>query len=94
MAGPYVAVVIIVDSIWTVQNKLIHGEQSKDIFMVICSMENHYVAHKIAWDSEDHSAIIQWNPPSAGSIKINFDIAVKHNFLWAATVCRNHQGEI
>lgn len=45
------AVVLTVDSIWTVRNKIIHGEKSMDILMTIRSVKNRFAAHKEAWNS-------------------------------------------
>lgn len=35
-----------------------------------------------------------WKPPDEGALKINFDVAVKANWLCAAAVCRDSRGNI
>lgn len=69
------------DFIWMSTNKLIHEGLHPSPSKAILHISNTLNLHIAAWRDSSLSSI--WLPPSAGSIKCNFDVAVKDSYVVA-----------
>ncbi|KAB1221835.1 hypothetical protein CJ030_MR2G004015 [Morella rubra] len=87
-------IAITIDTIWTTRNKQVREGKSFEIFDLIRSVQRRYPAHQAAWVGKEMTCLICWQPPTEGMLKINFDVAVRENWLCAGVVCRNHHGEV
>lgn len=83
------AVAITLVNMWCHRNGRVHKGKILEIGDLIRSVQRRYAAHKEAWDEKECIQIIEWQPRLEGTIKINFDVAVKDNWLCAAAVGSN-----
>lgn len=87
------AVTITLDTIWLTRNKCVREGLEPDLMDLIRYVHRRSIAHKAAW-SDQVSYLSKWQLPTEGVIKINFDVAVGQNHLYAAAVSRNSEGMI
>ncbi|GLT52905.1 hypothetical protein SLA2020_262140 [Shorea laevis] len=81
------------DLIWQARNNYVHkGTQPnpQDTLKLLSLTVKH---HSSAWQSRSGS-LQDWTPPPQGSLKANFDVAIKPLFAVAAAILRDHQGNI
>ena len=57
-------------------------------------IQRQYTAHLSAWEVTTSFLSPVWHPPLEGSLKINFDVALKTGHLCVAAVCRNSSGAL
>jgi hypothetical protein len=85
-------VVLTLDIIWLSKNKLIHEALQPDPYKVshqlLASLDSHLLAKSKA------SLPSLWIPPCFGSVKGNFNVAIKDNFAVATAVFSDSLGEI
>ncbi|GLT55504.1 hypothetical protein SLA2020_286190 [Shorea laevis] len=83
---------IIMDHIWFVRNQLVHNlvylVLSKSLQQIALKLK----AYKLTWN--DSKATTLWNLPPPGTVKANFDVAVKSDFSVAAMVLSGSNGNI
>lgn len=72
------AVAIVFDTIWYARNELVHERKTPDVAEAIQTIQRRYYEHEEAWSYREQIQLI-WQPPSAGNLKINFDVAVGSN---------------
>ena len=83
---------LVMDVIWFSRNKLIHEAIQPDIPKIIQQLKITHNYHILAWQASTLSSF--WFPPQQGSVKGNFDVAVRGDFAVAAAVLSDHTGEI
>lgn len=71
---------------------MVHENLEPNSSAMIQDVIHHYEDHHSAWRIKKHS--VAWQPPVAGHLKINYDMALKENVMCFAAVCRNHIGGI
>jgi hypothetical protein len=77
--------VIVLDQIWFARNQLIQNNMVLVISNTLKTNANVVRTHLTAWKSSPFGLSI-WQPPPPGSLKINFDVAVKNSFSVLAAV--------
>jgi hypothetical protein len=80
------------DVIWFSRNKLIYEAIQSNIPKIMQQLKITHNYHILAWKAYTLSSF--WSPPLQGSVKGNFDVAVRGNFAVAAAVLSDHLGEI
>jgi hypothetical protein len=81
---------VVMDHIWFSRNQIIHTAQQPEIDKSIKQIFTSYRAHLSAWHSS--ISISAWSPPPVGSMKANFDVAVRKDFSVAAAVLSDCHG--
>lgn len=85
---------IIVDVMWYARNQSVHEGLVFHPSDLVVSMKRRYLEHRAAWRAVDIEKNLVWNPPDAGVVKVNCDVAVRGNSSYLAVVARDHEGTI
>jgi hypothetical protein len=80
---------VVMDHIWVSRNQIIHKAQQPVISNSVKQVSITFRAHQSAWQAS--TSISYWAPPPIGSIKANFDLAIRQNFAVAAVVLSDPQ---
>ena len=80
--------------LWFSRNKAIHEGIIPDISKLVASIKKSSLAHATTWSTFLAKEVQAWIPPQASHFKINFDTAIKDQFLVQAAVCRDCKGSI
>ncbi|XP_059441832.1 uncharacterized protein LOC132174155 [Corylus avellana] len=86
-----ISVLVLFDQIWLSRNSLIHGGSHPDPEAVLKKIRTTTLHHLHAWKSGD-ALSAEWLSPPPGSLKANFDVAIRPNFAVAAATLRDHEG--
>jgi hypothetical protein len=86
------SVVIILDAIWGARNNSVHNKVTPNFQNLVIQVQKTIDIHQQAWTAKD--LIASWNPPPIGFIKINFDVAVRPNYMVAAAIISDHDGSL
>jgi hypothetical protein len=84
--------VLTLDVIWLSRNKLIHEDIQPDPFKVSQQLHASLGSHLLAWKNASLPSL--WLPPCVGSVKGNFDVAIRGNFAVVSAVLSDSSGEI
>jgi hypothetical protein len=84
---------ITMDNIWLARNKLMHKGSNPNPQATLKLIKNSVSHHIVAWESNS-DCVDDWSLPPRGFLKANFDVAIRPNFVVAAAILRDHQGEI
>lgn len=84
---------IVIDLIWFAQNQLIHKNVIPEIPKALKTNTNVIRNHLLAWKTSSFGLSF-WCPPPCGTLKLNFDVATKDDFVVIATVHSNDKGDI
>lgn len=87
-------VAITLDTIWFTRNKLTHEGKKPNVRQAIRTIHNRYSADLTAGTPNGQIRSLSWVPLSVGEFKINFDVAIKENWMYAAAIYCDHQGRI
>jgi hypothetical protein len=74
--GFQINALFIMDHIWLVRNKLVHGAAPLDTHSVLKLIKLFSQHHSASWKSFS-SSLEDCVPPSRGYHKVNFDVAIK-----------------
>lgn len=74
------------DIIWWTRNQIIHNEAKLDVLHMPNRVNRLCREHLGAWRQKKLAQLAQWIPPTMGSVKVNFDVAM------GAAVIRDHSG--
>lgn len=85
---------ILMDSIWFARNRIIHKGGSLIISQLLTTIHSRFQELLAAWSEKSSKPLPVWKPPPWNTWKINFDIASRKSFAFAAVVCRNSEGHI
>jgi hypothetical protein len=72
----------------------VHEGLIPDINVLVKSIRRTTLDRAIAWKYSSLMTKEFWSPPPAGSFKINFNTAIRKQFLVQAAVCRDSKGHI
>jgi hypothetical protein len=72
----------------------VHEGLIPDINVLVKSVRRTTLDRAIAWKYSSLMTKEFWSPPPAGSFKINFNTAIRKQFLVQAAVCRDSKGHI
>lgn len=93
--GPFLYASISLDHIWRTRNALAHKQRSPDAVASITSIQKLFFEYSSTLVTPPtEQPILDWNPPFEGWIKVNFDVALKHDTMICAAVGRDHLGSI
>ncbi|GLT71069.1 hypothetical protein SLA2020_431110 [Shorea laevis] len=81
---------IAIDAIWCARNNRVHNNVIIHFPSILIQIQNSTQIHRKAWSDKD--LLVSWVPPSLGILKVNFDVAVRSNFMVAAAVITDHDG--
>jgi hypothetical protein len=84
--------VLTLDLIWLSRNKLIHEATQPDPYKVSQQLHATLGFHLLAWKNASFPSL--WLPPCVGSVKGNFDVAIRGNFVVAVAMLSDYYGEI
>ncbi|GLT60899.1 hypothetical protein SLA2020_336400 [Shorea laevis] len=82
---------ITMDHIWMARNSFIHGGLNPDPNACSFAIRGSLLKHLKAW-ADAGSPSPPWSPPPLGSLKVNFDVAVRPLYSVAAAGISNHNG--
>jgi hypothetical protein len=85
------SVLVLLDQIWLTRNKLIFEGTPPDPVVVSKHIRITTLHHINAWKLGDSLSAV-WTPPPVGSLKANFDVAIRPDFAVAAATLRDHEG--
>lgn len=88
------AISITLYSLWYARNKLVHEGNVPVVVDLVHLVQRSYAAHLAAWEVPTTSPSTVWHPPLEGTLKINFDVALKAGSFCVAVVCQNSTGAI
>jgi hypothetical protein len=86
------SVVIALDAIRGAKNNRVHNNVTPHFHNLAIQVQKSIDIHQQAWTAKD--LIASWNPPPLGFFKINFDVAVRPNYMVAAAVISDHDGSL
>ncbi|GLT71131.1 hypothetical protein SLA2020_431720 [Shorea laevis] len=78
------------DHIWQARNNFVHKGTLPDPHTALKLISLTVKNHSLAWQSSRGSTE-DWIPPPQGSLKANFDVAIKPLFAVAAAILRDHR---
>jgi hypothetical protein len=84
------SMMIAIDAIWCARNNRVHNNVIIHFPSILIQIQNSTQIHRKAWSDKD--LLVSWSPPSLGILKVNFDVAVRPNFMVAAAVITDHDG--
>jgi exonuclease III len=84
--------VLTMDLIWLSRNKLLHEALQPDPYKISQQLHTSLDSHLLVCRKAALPSL--WLPPCVGSVKGNFDVAIKGNFAVAAAVLSDSSGEI
>jgi hypothetical protein len=87
-------VAVLCDLLWFSRNKTVHEGSIPNILKLADTIKQTALAHSAAWKTAPKPLTESWSPPSKGAFKINFDTAIRDQFLAQAAVYRDHFGTI
>lgn len=83
------------DLVWWSRNQIVHHAASLDVLSLLLRLRRSFEGHVAAWSRRCEAVeIARWNPPTAGLIKVNFDVAIRTGFAVGAAVLSNHLGRV
>ena len=83
---------LVMDVIWFSRNKLTHDAIQPDMPKIIQQLKLTHNYHIMAWQTFAFSSF--WSLPLPGSVKGNFDVAVRRYFAVMAAILSDPSGEI
>jgi hypothetical protein len=91
--GFQINTLVTMDHIWLARNKLVHRGAPLKPHSILKLIKLSFQHHSATWKSLSPS-LGDWVPPPRGYHKVNFDVAIKPNYAIAATILRDHRGDI
>jgi hypothetical protein len=73
-------VLVLLNHIWLTRNKVIHNGFILDPLVAHLHIRISTIHHVNAWKSSDLLST-DWSPPPLGTLKVNFDVAIRPDFL-------------
>lgn len=71
--------ILFIDVLWFTRNQVVHNSYKINIKNILKQISFTVKNHMNAWDNISPSVDL-WNPPPDGSLKANFDVAVRSKF--------------
>ncbi|KAM6563300.1 hypothetical protein CsatB_023298 [Cannabis sativa] len=86
---------IVIDTIWRTRNDKVHNKKVSNISQCVDYISNSYADYRASLlPAPSPSEVICWKPPPHGWIKLNCDVKVGLDSMYAAVVARNHLGVV
>lgn len=81
--------------IWWTQNQMVHQGATLEMGKLLSMIHGRCGERLHAWaQKEELPCNIRWSPPLPGTVKMNFDVAIREEFAMGAAVIRDHCGKI
>lgn len=85
---------LLCDNLWLARNKATHENHTVDIAELRSSLGFRCAEPSLAWASCANCLSATWLPPKPGWMKINFDVAIRHNGSYITISCRDSSNSL
>jgi hypothetical protein len=82
------------DQIWIARNKALHEDIVPNALVISYTINWIVKLHHSSWSNKLAPELTVWEKPYSSCFKINYDVAIRPDFLAQATVCRDSFGTI
>lgn len=85
---------ITLDSIWNLQNEVVHSNVHSDLQGLIFTIRRRFGEHLAAWAKVSLASGSVWIPHPLGIFKCNIDVAMRPTHSVLAVVLRDHESSL
>lgn len=85
---------VAMDCLWFARNEVAHKNTQVSSLKLVVKVKKNLLSHQEAWGDLVSSSLVVWKPSPRGSIKINFDVAIRKSHSMAPASCCDHSGKV